>query len=336
MGEILMPDFVLTLCSTLENVGFMACVVGGAVRDALLGRTPEDWDVCTSALPQQVEALFEKTIPTGLKHGTVTVLTEGVPVEVTTFRGEGAYTDGRHPDRVLFGVDVETDLSRRDFTICAMAYRPVTGEHIDPFGGRRDLRDKLIRCVGEPERRFQEDALRILRAARFSAQLGFVIETETERAMYACAHLTAKLSGERVKAELQKLLLSPAPERVELLLRAGALNHLFQPEYPADWSALKEAPADPIHRWRAFCQLTGFPPEALPMERALRRGIAHPEDELIAGLAVTGGELYALGLRGADIGKARRALAEHISNHPEDNEREKLLALLGLNDYSDT
>lgn len=327
MERFFLPEQVTALCAALEEQGFAAYVVGGAVRDLLLGRPPEDYDVCSAALPEQVAELFPKTVPTGIAHGTVTVLMEGLPVEVTTFRGEDRYSDGRHPDSVRFGVTLVEDLARRDFTIGAMACRPKDGTLEDPFGGRRDLERRLVRCVGEPARRFREDALRILRAARFAAQLGFSIHPDTAAAMEECAPLTARLSGERVKAELQKLLLSPAPEQVELLLRIGALNHLFTPRIPAEWSALREAAADPVHRWRAFCTLTGFPPAALPMERALRRGIEHPEEERLAALAVTGGRLYALGLRGKEISAARRRLADHVERHPEDNTEERLLAL---------
>ena len=322
------PFQVRQVCAALEGQGYPAYIVGGGVRDVLLGRTPGDWDVCTAARPEQVQAIFPKTVPTGIRHGTVTVLWEGMPMEVTTFRAEEGYSDGRHPDRVRFGVSLEEDLARRDFTIGAMAYRPATEHLADPFGGREDLEQKLIRCVGEPPRRFQEDSLRIFRAVRFSAQLDFTIESGTLDAMFLCAGQTARLSGERVKAEMQKLLLSPAPERVELLLRCGALKPWGGSTVPQDWSTLKEAPADPVHRWRAFCQLTRFPADTLPMERALRRGILHPEEEVLRTLAVTGGELYERGLRGPEISAAQRRLTAHVMAHPEDNRKEILLALL--------
>ena len=219
------PAPVAACCGALRRAGYEACPVGGCVRDLLLGRAPGDWDIATSARPEAVTALFERTVPTGLKHGTVTVLLGGMALEVTTFRGESGYSDGRHPDRVTFGVGLREDLARRDFTINAMALAP-DGSVLDPFGGRADLARRLIRCVGEPERRFTEDALRMLRAVRFAAQLGFSLEARTA-----------------------------------------------------------------------------------------------------AALAVTGRDLYDLGLRGGDIGRARWALLEHVRAHPGDNQREFLLSL---------
>ena len=187
------PGGVAALCARLRSAGREAYPVGGCVRDLLLGRTPGDWDVTTSARPEEVMALFERTVPTGIKHGTVTVLTGAGGVEVTTFRAEGGYADGRHPDAVTFGGDLAGDLSRRDFTINAMALGP-DGAVIDPFGGRADLKAGLIRCVGEPERRFVEDALRMLRAVRFSAQLDFAIEGATAEALRKNAGLNGEVS----------------------------------------------------------------------------------------------------------------------------------------------
>lgn len=323
-----LPQAVRAVCSTLEMGGYAAYVVGGGVRDLLLGRMPEDWDVCTSARPEQIQTLFSKTVPTGVRHGTITVLSDGLPIEVTAFRAEQGYSDGRHPDTVRFGVSLEEDLARRDFTIGAMAFRPATGVLSDPFHGRRDLQERRIRCVGEPIQRFLEDSLRIFRAVRFSAQLGFSIEPETLDGLFSCAGQTRKLSGERVKAELQKLLLSDEPERVELLLRCGALKPWGGSVIPENWAGLKQAPADPVHRWRAFCKLAHFPADTLPMERTLRRGILHPEDEVRKQLAVTGGELYDLGLRGPEISAAQRRLTQYVMEHPEENRRERLLTLL--------
>ena len=317
-----------TVCRVLEEAGKPAYLVGGAVRDLLMGRTPQDWDVTTAALPEETMALFAHTEPTGLKHGTVTVIEDGVPVEVTTFRAEAGYSDGRHPDAVRFGTTLQEDLARRDFTVNAMALRPLDGTLADRFGGQRDLKEKLICCVGDPVCRFEEDSLRIFRAVRFSAQLDFAIEPETQNAIFLCAGRTKCLSGERVKAEMQKLLLSDFPERAELLLRCGALRPWGGGNAAADWKKLKEAPADPIHRWRVFCQITGFPADTLPMERALRRGILHPEDEVLRALTLTGGELYELGLRGPEISAAQRKLTAHVMLHPEDNKRETLLRLL--------
>lgn len=329
MGNWPIPAGVRGCLDTLRQAGYAAHPVGGCVRDLLLGRTPGDYDLCTSARPEQVMALFERTIPTGIQHGTVTVLTGDGPVEVTTFRREGGYADGRHPDGVAFDVGLTQDLARRDFTINAMALGPA-GEVIDPFDGQADLKAGLIRCVGEPDRRFAEDALRMLRAVRFAAQLGFAIAPETEEAIRRNAGRMARVSGERIKAELEKILLSPHPERAGELLRWGLLAHLWPVCSCPDLSCLRELPPQPIPRWRGFCAATGFPIECLPVERALRRGVRHPEEEVLRRLALSGGELAALGLKGREIGAAQRKLALHVLEHPEDNRRDKLLELLKL------
>lgn len=200
------------LLDTLHKAGYAAYVVGGCVRDSLLGLTPHDWDLCTSALPQQGMELFgaEKCIPTGLQHGTVTVKQGGGLYEITTFRTEGTYTDGRHPDEVHFVPDVREDLARRDFTINAMAYNEKEGL-VDPFGGQADLQSGILRAVGVPHQRFTEDALRILRLYRFAARFGFSIDPPTaQAAQELCAHLDC-VSVERIEEELAKLLSAPAP-----------------------------------------------------------------------------------------------------------------------------
>ena len=329
MGNWPIPAGVRGCLDTLRQAGYAAHPVGGCVRDLLLGRTPGDYDLCTSARPEQVMALFERTIPTGIQHGTVTVLTGDGPVEVTTFRREGGYADGRHPDGVAFDVGLTEDLARRDFTINAMALGP-EGEVVDPFDGRDDLNAGIVRCVGEPDRRFAEDALRMLRAVRFAAQLGFAIAPETEEAIRRNAGRMARVSGERIKAELEKILLSPHPERAGELLRWGLLAHLWPVCSCPDLSCLRELPPQPIPRWRGFCAATVFPIECLPVERARRRGVRHPEEEVLRRLALSGGELAALGLKGREIGEAQRKLALHVLEHPEDNRRDKLLELLKL------
>ena len=198
---------------------------------------------------------------------------------------------------------------------------------IDRYGGQMDLFRNVIRCVGDPDRRFAEDALRMLRAVRFAAQLGFSIEKGTLDAIRRSARRAEKLSGERIKAELEKILLSPRPELAGELLRLGLLAHLGgRPDCPG-LLALREEPPEPVPRWRAFCRLTGFPIAALPVERALRRGVLHPEAEAVRALALSGGELAALGLEGPAIGAAQRRLAAHILSHPEDNTPARLLAL---------
>ena len=209
---IRMDEGAAELLDTLHRAGYAAYVVGGCVRDSLLGLTPHDWDLCTSALPQQVMELFgaEKCIPTGLQHGTVTVKQSGALYEITTFRTEGTYTDGRHPDEVHFVPDVREDLARRDLTINAMAYNEKEGL-VDPFGGQADLQSGIVRAVGVPRQRFTEDALRILRLYRFAARFGFAIDPPTAQAAQAlCAHLDC-VSVERIEEELAKLLSAPAP-----------------------------------------------------------------------------------------------------------------------------
>ena len=209
---IRMDEGAAELLDTLHRAGYAAYVVGGCVRDSLLGLTPHDWDLCTSALPQQGMELFgaEKCIPTGLQHGTVTVKQGGRLYEITTFRTEGTYTDGRHPDEVHFVPDVREDLARRDFTINAMAYNEKEGL-IDPFGGQADLQSGILRAVGVPHQRFTEDALRILRLYRFAARFGFSIDPPTaQAAQKLCAHLDC-VSVERIEEELAKLLSAPAP-----------------------------------------------------------------------------------------------------------------------------
>ena len=209
---IRMDEGAAELLDTLHRAGYAAYVVGGCVRDSLLGLTPHDWDLCTSALPQQGMELFgeEKCIPTGLQHGTVTVRQGGGLYEITTFRTEGTYTDGRHPDEVHFVPDVREDLARRDFTINAMAYNEKEGL-VDPFGGQADLQSGILRAVGVPHQRFTEDALRILRLYRFAARFGFSIDPPTaQAAQELCAHLDC-VSVERIEEELAKLLSAPAP-----------------------------------------------------------------------------------------------------------------------------
>ena len=200
------------LLNALHAAGYAAYAVGGCVRDSLLGRTAHDWDLCTSALPQQVMELFgaEQCIPTGLQHGTVTIKYGGQLYETTTFRTEGSYTDGRHPDAVQFVPDVREDLARRDFTINAMAYNEAEGL-VDPFGGQKDLQNGLLRAVGEPQQRFTEDALRILRLYRFAARFGFVLDAATARAARQLAPHLDCISAERIQEELAKLLAAPQP-----------------------------------------------------------------------------------------------------------------------------
>lgn len=236
------PNYVKNCINALNEAGYKAYAVGGAVRDSILGKEPFDWDVTTSAMPEETLRTFanKRTIPTGLAHGTVTVLFEEDekthPVEITTFRVDGEYLDSRHPESVSFSRELTDDLSRRDFTVNAMAWNENEGI-IDPFEGQKDIENKLIRAVGDPETRFTEDALRILRAYRFAAQLVFDIEEKTLVASASCAHLLKKIARERVGAEFKKLLAAP---KVSYSLTKMIENGV--------WSALFDVPAPKHHQ----------------------------------------------------------------------------------------
>ena len=240
MTTIKLDPGAALLLDALHGAGHAAYAVGGCVRDSLLGLDPHDWDLCTSARPEQVMELFgeEKCIPTGLQHGTVTVKQGGRLYETTTFRTEGAYSDGRHPDAVCFVPDVREDLARRDFTINAMAYSAEEGL-IDPFGGRDDLAAHLVRAVGEPERRFEEDALRILRLYRFAARFGFAIDPATGAAARALGPHLDCVSAERIQEELLKLLAAPRPgSYLEPAVLAVVLPELEPEEQPERFAEL--------------------------------------------------------------------------------------------------
>jgi len=258
--KINLPYSVKKIISILEENGFEAYAVGGCVRDSLIGKKPDDWDITCSARPEQVKALFHRTVDTGIKHGTVTVMMKHVGYEVTTYRIDGEYADGRHPKKVIFTPSLTEDLKRRDFTINAMAYSERTGI-VDIFGGTGDLQKKVIRCVGNPKERFGEDALRILRAVRFSAQLGFSIEEETAQAAKELAGNLKKISRERIHTELDKLIMSEHPERVRLLESLGILPHIFEgyvcsgeTDTLADW--LMASGKEHYVRWALF--ITGI------------------------------------------------------------------------------
>ena len=250
------------LLDTLHAAGYAAYAVGGCVRDSLLGRTAHDWDLCTSALPQQVMELFgtEQCIPTGLQHGTVTIKYGGQLYETTTFRTESSYTDGRHPDAVQFVPDVREDLARRDFTINAMAYNEVEGL-VDPFGGQKDLQNGLLRAVGEPQQRFTEDALRILRLYRFAARFGFALDAATARAARQLAPHLDCISAERIQEELAKLLAAPQPGAyLEPVVLAVVLPELTPAALEAAKPVLDACPAGeenlPV-RWAALLGALG-------------------------------------------------------------------------------
>lgn len=277
------PAAVLEVCTVLARAGFEAVTVGGAVRDALLGRAPGDWDVATSAHPDEVVALFERTIPTGLQHGTVTVVVgrgrAREAIEVTTYRGEGAYTDGRRPTSVVFGVPLTEDLARRDLIVNAIAYDPVARVLFDPFDGRGDLAARRLRAVGDAAARFTEDGLRVMRAIRFAATLDFALEPATEAAIAPALPSLAKVSRERVKVELDKLLEAPAPgAALEIARRTGVLDQEL-PEAVAGLARGADGrsggPDDPAWRLRT-AWIDAAPREVAVRATALLSGVADP------------------------------------------------------------
>ena len=364
-----MDQTALKIIRRLNEAGYPSYLVGGCVRDLLLGRELHDWDIATAAAPEVVQSLFDTCIPTGLRHGTVTVLQDGKSFEVTTFRTDGAYTDSRHPDGVSFVRRPEEDLARRDFTVNAMAM-DARGEILDPFGGREDLKRGILRCVGDPQTRFCEDALRMLRALRFRAQLGFTVHRDTMAALTLCAPLTETLSAERVRDELEKTLLSPRPDTVSDMARAGLLTAVGIREI----RVLAQVPAEPLYRWSALFQAcseanwrilrldkhTGTVAEAaaklsrsrdrLGWKRVIAaRGLQIArcaaalcgEEETVAEIAASGEctELSALAVsgkdfpdHGAETGAILRRLLCHVLEHPQDNRREVLLVIAGKTD----
>ncbi len=229
--KIELPGKVILIINNLQMHGYEAYAVGGCVRDSILCRKPEDWDITTSAKPEEVKRLFRRTIDTGIEHGTVTVMMGKESFEVTTYRVDGKYEDSRHPKEVTFTVSLKEDLRRRDFTINAMAYNDEV-RLVDAFGGMQDLNHHLIRCVGNPEERFQEDALRILRAVRFSAQLAFPIEKETAAAVQKLAPTLENISAERIQVELVKLLMSDHPDLLRDAYELG-ITGVILPEWDA-------------------------------------------------------------------------------------------------------
>jgi len=248
------PKHIISILSTLNSKGFDAYIVGGSVRDAVMHRQTHDWDISTSAPPVEVAKLFEKTILTGVKFGTVTVVLPECMVEVTTFRTDGEYHDARHPETVEFVTDIKEDLSRRDFTINAMA-ESFDRELIDPFNGMQDIKDGIIRCVGDPTKRFAEDALRMLRAFRFSAQLGFKIEKDTLSAIKTGAANAANISAERICVELEKVLMSQRPEIIGEMIKAGLLNRFLTGPHKnsIELCRINKMPDEKILRWGVMC-----------------------------------------------------------------------------------
>lgn len=372
MNTIQPPKYVIHILNTLERSGYEARLVGGCVRDTLLHRRPNDWDVATAAAPEAVTELFERTVPTGIRHGTVTVLYGGSACEVTTYRVEGAYSDHRRPDSVRFTSRLEEDLSRRDFTINAMAM-DASLAITDPFGGREDLSRRLIRCVGDARERFTEDALRMLRAVRFAAQLDFALDSAALEAIAGCAPLCSALSPERVAAELRAVLASRDPDMVWLMADLGLLNAWLTPR-EGERTRLDTLPR--CARLAHFCSdlsrcgsitstdtflrslrmdtrsvktcsaaaeilasgsrdykrlLRDYGEDAVlaayPKSRRLRAVLRSGECWSLASLAITGGELAALGYAGRELGEELRRLLEHVIDCPEDNWPEILCKL---------
>lgn len=238
--KLYLPEKVNQIIHTLQANGYEAYAVGGCVRDSILGRTPDDWDITTSATPLETKALFHRTFDTGIEHGTITVLIDREAFEVTTYRVDGKYEDSRHPSEVTFTRSLQEDLLRRDFTINAMAYNDAEGL-VDIFSGMEDLQSKTIRCVGNAEERFGEDALRILRAVRFAAQLGFEIEEETRRGIVELAPTLANISAERIQVELIKMLISPNPGLLRTAYELG-ITKVILPEFDEMMKTEQETP----------------------------------------------------------------------------------------------
>ena len=292
--ELTLPVPVAGLLDCLKQSGFSAYVVGGCVRDSVLGLEPHDWDICTSALPEQMQKVFRglHTVETGLKHGTLTVIVDHLPYEVTTFRIDGDYTDHRHPDSVIFVDDLTKDLARRDFTVNAMAWAPDTGLE-DPFGGRQDLAANLIRCVGDPEQRFAEDALRVLRALRFASVYDFLIEAATASALRKKAPDLKLVAGERIREELLKLLCGKAAGRIlreypevlaEIIPEIRPMIGYNQQNHHHSYDlwehtvrGIEGVPPDPVFRLTMLLHDTGKPFVRTTDERGEGHYIGHPK-----------------------------------------------------------
>lgn len=271
-----LPENVKLIIKGLEDAGFEGYAVGGCVRDSLLRREPNDWDITTSAKPEEVKKLFKRTVDTGIKHGTVTVLIGSEGYEVTTYRVDGEYLDGRHPEKVEFTSSLKEDLRRRDFTVNAMAYNDKDGL-VDIFGGIEDLQNGVIRCVGDPYERFSEDALRLLRAIRFAAQLGYTIDSRTYDAVCELSSTLAKVSAERIQAELVKILTSPHPELIRTAYETG-LTRTFIPELDSCFECEQN---NPHHRFNVgdhiICALMNSKPDKKIRLTMLLHDICKPE-----------------------------------------------------------
>lgn len=342
------PEHILAVIARLEERGFESWCVGGCVRDTLLGREPKDWDIATAARPRETIGCFPelRVLETGAAQGTVTILTSGGPVEATAFRVESGHTGHRRPGEVRFSRDIREDLSRRDFTVNAMAWHPRRGL-LDPLGGREDLSARVLRCVGDPARRFDEDALRILRGVRLAASLGFTLEPASLLAAIDCLGLIQSLSGERVQSELTGLLCAPGAEKVLEMYAPIVLAAL--PELPS-LPGLSDAPPGRVSRWAALLRDCGpdtaralltrlrFPnrdiasitllvrqlpmtPQGLPLSRRLELAGLR-----VQGLSVSGGDLIAMGCPpGPGLGGVLDSLLRAVLSCELPNERQALL-----------
>lgn len=371
---------------TVQNAGYEAFCVGGAVRDMISGlKKPDDFDLAVSCPPEVTESLFPHTIPTGIKHGTVTVISDGIPVEVTTYRTDGGYTDSRHPDSVTFVCDIREDLARRDFTVNAIAYNDDAGV-FDPFGGQNDLNDRILRTVGEPDRRFGEDALRIMRLYRFASQLDFAIEKETSESAVRNLPLLKNVSGERIFTELKKMLSGRAllsargfflsgglapfgigecditplcrlpedynvrlaglifiscadPETVSAALKSdsktrkliSSLKTMLENEVPCDKTAVKTLlsryGAETFEKFMPLAEVF-LKADAGVLKSLLSEIETNDEPYTVDRLALKGGDLLALGLKGEQVGEALHKLLSFVIEDPAKNTRETLINLI--------
>lgn len=330
--SITCSDFSIYLCNTLQQHGYHAYIVGGFVRDSLLNRSAGDSDIATSASPDVVESLFEHTIPTGKLFGTITVLSESKQeaVEVTTFRTEAGYSDTRHPDRVSFESSLMDDLSRRDFTINAMAYNPMTGELVDVFHGQRDLKAGCIRTVGTASQRFTEDSLRLFRACRFSAQLGFRLEEHTKNALISLGGSIPFPSMERIHVELDKIIYSDYPAYgFHYLYDSNLLTRLGIRCAPHRFDAISSL--DPELRWAYIFYESVYVEQLMHVLRFSKAEIKHVTSLIESGLdikkarfsvkdlALSGHDLQALGYEGKHIGAIQRRLKHAVLDENVEN-----------------
>lgn len=342
------PNFIVEIIDTIEKAGYEAYLVGGCVRDTLLSRTPGDYDVASSASPFDIMRIFNKTVPTGIKYGTVTVFIGENRAEVTTYRSENGYADCRRPEEVTFVGSIKEDLARRDFTVNAMAFTPKAGLY-DPFGGKEDLEKRIIKCVGNPQKRFGEDALRILRAFRFAAQLDFIIDRDTLIAAREKALNVQRISGERIYTETDKILKSGKPDTIYDVIDIGCLDFLRQVKTDFNKISLKEFPDNQAVKWAALFYLRALDAEltfkSLHFSNTLKaemktylKHLAKPFDDkkeaikviLSTGLSIDETEnLFFLynALHGKQIETALRHLQEIIDNKEPYNL--KMLAIKG-------